>query len=171
MNLVKHCELCDNQIIRLKDGTTCKLTGKKPAFNKTCLKIKLNDKFEQKVKEINIEYEQIKKTKASAYIHFSVLLIISVAVIFGGYYIGKYALDSGVISTTPLIIMGAGLSILPVAFGSLNTYRSKIFIAKQKKEKLDNLLSLYNINYTIYVKFGKEIHGTQDVYVILQLKK
>lgn len=51
MDLARHCILCDNQLVTIKDGTTCSLTNKKPDFNKTCIKIELNEKFEQRVKK------------------------------------------------------------------------------------------------------------------------
>ncbi|GAA4277986.1 hypothetical protein [Aquimarina mytili] len=170
MNLARHCELCDNQTVSLKDGTTCILTNKKPEFNKTCSKIDLREKFEQKLKEVNIHYEQVKKTKIASYVNFGIFLFIGLFVMFGGYYLGKYALDGGVISTVPFIIMGVGFLILPMAFGPLNRYRQDINAAKNKKDKVDEVLNLYNIDYTIDLKFGKEIHGTQEVYADLKVK-
>jgi len=170
MNLAKHCELCDNQIVSLKEGTTCKLTNRKPEFNKTCSKIELNEKFEEKLKAVNIEYESFKRTKVLTYIYFIIFLTISFAVMIGGYLLGKYALDFGVISTVPLIIMGVGVLVLPVAFGPLNRYRNRISVSKSKKSKIDNVLNLYNIDYTIDLKFGKEIHGTQEVQSDLNVR-
>lgn len=163
MDLTKHCQLCDNQLISLMGGTTCRLTNKKPDFNKTCIKIELNDKFEQKITEININYEKIKRTKLLTYTYFTVFLIISIAVMIGGYILGKYVFEKGVISTVPLIIIGVGFAILPMAFGPLNYYRNEMSITKTKKESLDGILSVYNIDYKIDIRFGKEIHGNQEV--------
>ena len=61
MNPTRHCELCDKQKTDLKVGTTCGLTDRKPEFNKTCAKIELNEKFENKLKKVNIEYENFKR--------------------------------------------------------------------------------------------------------------
>jgi hypothetical protein len=170
MDLTRHCELCDNQITDLKIGTTCGLTDRKPDFNKTCSKIKLTDKFENKLKSVNIEYQNIKRKKVLTYSYFGVFLTIGIAVIVGGYLLGKYALDSGVISTVPLIIMGVGLGPLGMAFGTLNRYRQDIEIAKSRKDKIDEVLNEYNIKYDIEIAFGKEIHGTQEVYAELKIK-
>ncbi|UGS24796.1 hypothetical protein [Flavobacterium channae] len=170
MDLARHCELCDNQKINLKVGTTCALTEKKPEFNKTCTKIELNEKFENKLKSVNIEYENIKRKKTLTYTYFIVFLIIGIAVIVGGYLLGKYALNKSVISTVPLIIMGVGLAPLGLAFGALNNYKQSIQVAKNKKDKVDEVLNEYRIEYEIDITFGEEIHGTQDVYAELKTK-
>ncbi|WP_412560829.1 hypothetical protein [Winogradskyella sp. MIT101101] len=170
MNLARHCELCDHQKVNLKHGTTCGLTDRKPEFNKTCAKITLNEKFENKLKTVNIEYEKIKRTKILTYTYFAVFIAIGIAVIVGGYLLGKYALDSGVISTVPIIIMAVGLAPLGMAFGTLNKYRQGIESAKSKKDKIDEVLNLYRIDYNIDIKFGKEYHGTQEVYADLNVK-
>lgn len=170
MNLARHCELCDNQEKSLKTGTTCGLTQRKPEFNRTCSKIYLNDKFKNKLKKINVEYEKVKRSKTITYTYFIVFLSISLAVIIGGFLFGKYVLDNGVISTVPIIIMGVGLGPLGLAFGALNKYRIDIEIAKSKKEKIDEILSLYSITYNFNVKFGNEYHGIQESFVDLQIK-
>ena len=170
MDLARHCELCDNQKTSLKFGTTCGLTDRKPEFNKTCAKIKLTDKFENKLKSINIEYENFKRKKLLTYTYLVVFLIIGIAVILGGYLLGKYALGNRVISTVPIIIMGIGLGPLGMAFGTLNKYRQDIGVAKNKKDKIEEVLNEYRIEYDINIMFEKEIHGTQEVYADLKTK-
>ena len=170
MNLARHCELCDNQKTDLKVGTTCGLTGRKPEFNKTCANIQLNEKFENKLKMVNIEYQNFKRKKVLTYSYFVVFIGIGILVIVGGYLLGKYALDSRVISTVPLIIMSVGLALLGMAFGTLNKYKQDIEVAKSKKSKIEEVLSEYRIEYEIDVIFGKKIHGTQEVYAELKTK-
>ena len=170
MDLARHCDLCDNQKTSLKIGTTCGLNDRKPEFNKTCPKIELNEKFENKIKSVNIEYENFKRKKLLTYIYFGVFVIIGITVIVGGYLLGKYAFDSGVISTVPIIIMAVGLAPLGMAFGTLNKHRQEIEIAKNKKDKIDEVLNEYRIEYDIDISFGKEIHGTQEVYAELKTK-
>lgn len=170
MDLARHCELCDNQKISLEFGTTCELTNRKPEFNKTCSKIQLNEKFENKLKSVNIEYENFKRKKTLTYTYFVVFLIIGIAVIVGGYLLGKYALGKNVISTVPLIIMGVGLIPLGMTFGTLNKYKQEINIVKSKKDKVDEVLNEYRIEYEIDIAFGDEIHGTQEVYAELKTK-
>lgn len=170
MNLARHCELCDYQEINFKNGTTCRLTNQKPTFHKTCSKIKLSNKFEDKIRNVNVEYKRIKRTEILTYVYFAVFLIIGIAVIAGGYFFGKYVYDKGVISTVPVIIMGIGLTPLWMAFGTLNRYRQDVQAAKTKKRNVDEVLSAYNIDYSIDITFGKEIHGTQEVRIDLDIK-
>ncbi|MCU4189188.1 hypothetical protein M9Q43_08435 [Flavobacterium sp. HXWNR29] len=170
MDLARHCELCDNQKINLEVGTTCGLTERKPEFNKTCSKIQLNEKFEKKLKSINIEYENIKRKETLTYTYFAVYLLIGIAVIVSGYLLGKYALNKSVISTVPIIIMGASLAPLGLAFGTLNNFRQSIQVAKNKKDKIDEVLNEYRIEYEIDITFGEEIHGTQEVHAKLKTK-
>ncbi len=170
MDLAKHCELCDNQKTSLKDGTTCGLTDRKPEFNITCTKIELNEKFENKLKTVNIEYDKIKRTKVLTFINFGIFITIGLIVIIGGYLFGKYALESGVISTVPIIIMGIGIGPLGMAFGTLNSYRQRNDVAKSKKNKIDEILNIYRIEYNIDIKYGKEFHGTQEVFTDLKVK-
>ena len=170
MDLARHCDLCDNQKTSLKVGTTCGLTDRKPEFNKTCPKIELNEKFENKLKTVNIEYDKVKRTKTLTYIYFGVFIFIGITVIIAGYLLGKYAFDSGVISTVPLIIMAVGLAPLGMAFGTLNNFRQKHEVAKSKKDKIDEVLNEYRITYDIDIKYGKEFHGTQEVFAELNVK-
>ena len=170
MDLARHCNLCDHQKISLKEGTTCGLTNRKPEFNKTCSKIELNKKFEDILKSVNIEYEQIKRTKTLTHLYFGVFVTLGIAVIIAGYLLGKYALNSGVISTVPLIIMAIGLAPLGKAFGTLTKYRQRIQVSKSKKDKMDEVLNLYRIQYSIDIKFGGKYHGTQEVVTDLNVK-
>ena len=171
MDLARHCELCDNQIIDLKIGTTCKLNNKKPEFNKTCSKIELNEKFEEKLKIVNANYQNIKNEKGITYLYFIIFFLISISIIVGGYLLGKYGLEKGVISTVPIIIMGVGLIFLSKPFGVLNNHKNEISISKKKKENIDEVLNLYNIRYEMDIQFGKEIHGDKEVYIDLKINK
>jgi len=107
----KHCELCDHQETSLKEGTTCGLTTGKPDFDTTCSNIKLKDKFTNKLKSANIEFEKIRRTKIVTYIYFVVYFLLGLAVIAGAYLLFTYALNKGVVMTVPIVIMGAGLTL------------------------------------------------------------
>jgi len=170
MDLSKHCNLCDNQKVDFKKGTTCALTNRKPEFNNTCAKIELNEKFEGKVKDVNIRYQKANRAKAVTYSYFIIFAIIGISVIVGGFLLGKYIFEGGVISAIPIIIMAVGLGPIGMAFGALNNHHNELKIAKSQKNMVDDVLNLYRINYDINIKFGKEYHGNQDVYVDLQTK-
>lgn len=170
MDLTKHCHLCEHQSVSLKEGTTCAITNRMPEFNRTCSNIELRDKFENILKSVNVELEKLKHNKALTHIYFAVFTLIGLGVILGGFLLGRYAWDSGVISPIPLVIMGVGLGPLGLAFGTLNRHNADFKLAKKHKDQIDNILELYKIEYAIDIKFGKEYHGTQDIEVQLKTK-
>ena len=171
MNQAEHCRLCNHQEVDLKTGTTCGLTNMKPDFDKSCPTIDFSERLENKITEVNSSYENIKRKSALTYIYSVLILSISLAVMIGGWYLGKYVYDAGAASSVPIIIIGVGFILLPAAFGPLNFHRRDLKTAKKEKDKLDKILSQYNINYSIDIKFGKEIHGSQDVYTNLKFQK
>lgn len=57
-----------------------------------------------------------------------------------------------------------------MAFGALNRHRQEVQLAKSKKDKVDEVLNEYRIEYEIDFAFGKEIHGTQEFYAKLKTK-
>ena len=171
MNLANHCELCDHQQTDFKTGTTCGLTNKKPQFNITCPKIQLNTKLEDKLKAVHIQYEHFRRKDLLTKTYFIVLTLIGIAVIIGGYLLGKYIFDKGVISTVPLIIMIVGLTPIGMAIRTLINHQQDLSTAKGKKDRLDEILKSYRIEYDIDVVFGKEIHEHRETHVELNIHK
>ena len=49
MNVKRHCDLCEHQILSLKEGTICGLTNNKPDFNKVCLNINFSEKLKKRL--------------------------------------------------------------------------------------------------------------------------
>ena len=170
MNLAKHCELCDHQKVNLKDGTTCGLTNLKPDFKTTCADIKLREKFESKLKLVNITFEKYKRKKSLVMGYFVIFQVLGISVIYFGYYLGKYILEVGYISTIPIIFFVVGFILLGIGFGALNGQRNDMNLASKDKNELDSLLEKYRITYKIYIRFGKTYHGIQDVDVDLTTK-
>lgn len=126
----------------------------------------MNEKFEERVKKVNIEFENIKKTKTDTYGHVVIYTAIILAVMFSGYYLGTYAWDIGAIST-----IGIGMGVLVFAAGPLYKFRNESVIAKNNKEKLDEVLNLYNITHEIDLTYGEKIHGTREVQADLIIKR
>lgn len=172
MNITKHCQLCDHQIVDFKTGTLCGLTNKKPDFINTCAKAKLESKLRPKIESTNVEYEGILKTKTLVYINFVVFLVIGLAVILAGYFLAQYLLQFRVIAAAPIIISAVGLlGVLPIAIGPLNQYKNDLKLAKAKKDDVDKVLKIYNIKYDIDLAYGRKYHGVQDVDVELNIYK
>ena len=169
--ITEHCLICDNSKVDFKLGVMCNLTGKKPDFSQKCGVIKLINEFESKIKEVNIEYEAVKKTKTDVYGLLVFYGLITIAFFIGGYLIGKYALESAVISTAPLIIMAVGLVPLGMAIGPFNHYRTHLDIAKKKKNNLDTIAKMYGYNYDIDIEHLKDSLGNLSYNVDLKIKK
>ncbi|MDY8135436.1 hypothetical protein [Aquimarina sp. 2201CG5-10] len=177
MDLVRHCDLCDNQKTNLNEGTTCGLTGRKPEFHKTCSKIVLTEKFENKLKTANIEYDKIRKRKNLIYLYFGIFITIGLAFIIYGYLLGKYVLDDRHIIYKPglfiqevhITIMAIGLLPFGIAYRILNRYLKKAEIAKSKRDKIDEVLNEYQIEYDINITYGKEFHGTRKTVAELKV--
>lgn len=158
----RHCELCDNRVFDLLTGTTCGLTQQKPTFNQKCPDIKFENRHIDHIKEVNIEYYKVTSTRNLTIANFIVFSVISLAVMAGGYLLGAYAWDKGVISTVPLIIMGVGFLILPMATGPVVKYMQHIQVEKKKKLAMDRLLADYNIEYDIEVLVDEDLHGNKS---------
>ncbi len=165
----RHCELCDHQQVTLKDGSICGLTERKPEFNRTCLKITLNEKFQGKLLDANVHYKQIFGRKSWVSAYFMVFMIIGIAVILGAawftYYLYNLTETTGVISVIPFIIGGVGFAVMAMANGTRNKFRKDLDEAKHKKEKIDSVLELYNINYDMNIELGQVYHGKQEMNV------
>ena len=171
MNQTQHCKICDHKIVDFMTGTLCSLTGKKPDFQNKCGVIKLESEFKEQIEKVNIAYESVLKTKTDTIGHIIMYSIIALALFIGGFLIGKYILEKGVISTVPLIIMGVGLGPLGIAFGPLNKYMTDLKIARKKKEDLDTLCSMYGYHYDIDINHHTDSLGNKSYDTKLQIRK
>ncbi len=147
MDLAKHCELCDNREFDVLTGTTCSITNQFPKFSNKCSDIKFEINHIKRIKEVNIEYHKVATTKNLTITNFVVFLSIGIVIMAGGYFLGSLAWDKGVISTVPLMIIGSGFLIIPLATGPLVKYRQGMAVERTKKTELDKLLASYNFEY------------------------
>lgn len=67
LELAKHCQLCERQIINFEVGSLCELTQKNPDFVGTCSEILLGEKMEKNLTEINIAYKKAVDAKPVVY--------------------------------------------------------------------------------------------------------
>lgn len=170
MHPTRHCDLCDYIKPSFKVGTTCGLTNRKPEFNRICPNFTLSENFENQLKSLNIEYDKINRKKSTTYIYFIFFTTVGIAVIVAGYLTGKYAYRYGVFSTIPVVIMSAGLVPLGMALEKLKNFRRTHEVAKNKKDKVDEVLNVYQIKYDIDITYGEEFHETQEVFAELKMK-
>jgi len=171
MIIAEHCKLCDHKVIDFNTGVLCSLTNKKPDFTHKCNVIILEENYKSQIKEINVEYEALLKTRVDVYGLFIIYIIIALFFFVGGYLLGAYIFESGVISTVPFLIMGVGIFPLGKAFGPLNYYFQSLKIAKMKKSRVDQLGLLYGFNYEIDIEHLKDSLGNKSYEVDLNLRR
>ena len=170
MNFSKHCDLCENEITSLEKGLTCKLTNKKPNFENTCPKIKLNKKFQEKLEIINLEFERIKRNKNSVHLNFYFLITIGFVLIIGGNSFVKLTIESVYTLEISYGIISVGITFLGIAYNKLNEFRRKFKNAEFDKNEIDDFFKKYGIEYKTSFRFKEKIHGTQEVVVKLEYK-
>lgn len=166
----KHCNLCSNKTIIPNKGLGCRLNLEKPELNTSCWKYEPLNDLDEIIQSTNLEYQVIKNRTLTVYLHLAFYLLVGFAFLISGILIGKYALNGGVISTVPLIIMGIGIMILPYSVSPYISFRQKLGVSKNDKDELDKILSIYKIEYLIDLKFGKKFHNRQEVSVDLLVK-
>ena len=170
MNYSKHCDLCENEQTSLKNGLTCSLTSKKPNFKKTCTKINLNEKFQERIEYINLELENRKKEKISVLSSFCFIIFIGFILIIGGFYFFKSNTKSVYAMQIAFGFISVGITFLTIAYNKLNKFRRKIYNAEFDKYELDEFLEKYGIEYKTEISFKEKIHGIQEVIVKVEYK-
>ena len=170
MNLARHCDLCENEVTSLEKGLTCKLTNRKPDFNNTCTKIKLDRKFQEKLEIANLELEIIRRNKKSTHLTFYTTIVIGFSLIISGYLFSSWTIYSLFLWSVKLGIMATGFTFLGVAYSKLNRFRRKDKKAQLDKRKIDEVLKKYGIEYYTIFDFKDKTHGIQEVIVNLEFK-
>ncbi len=170
MNFSRHCDLCENQITSLKKGLTCSLTNKKPAFNKTCGKITLDKKLQEKLEIANLELEILRRNRKSTHLTFYGTIVVGFLLILFGYFFSDWNIGSLYLWYVKIGIISAGFSFLGIAYSKLNKYRRENKRAEQEKNKIDEVLKKYAISYSQSFDFKEKIHGSQEVIVNFEFK-
>ena len=165
-----HCDLCEHSKRNLKNGLACGLTGRKPNFNTTCTKIKLDRKFQEKLEIANLELEIIRRNQKPTHVTFYGTIIIGFLLILLGYFLSDWKIFSFYLWYVKIGIIGAGFTFLGTAYSKLNKYRREDKKAKLVKIKIDEVLIKYGISYDQSFDFKEKIHGTQEVIVKVEFK-
>ncbi|WP_111683760.1 hypothetical protein [Winogradskyella tangerina] len=180
MKHIDHCNLCEHQSTDLKIGFYCGLTNRKPEFYKTCIKANFDNKLATKIEDVNIDYEDIKRQKWRVYTNSILLFILGILLLICSYYMSKFV--SGLKASEywryryvsyglTACFLGSLLFVFPAAIRLLNRYRNEIRSAKIDKEKVDKVLELYGISYTINITFTRGPLGYDEVDIDLIIKK
>lgn len=163
MNYSKHCDLCKNKQMELKNGLICSLTNKKPDFKIYCTKIDFSKDLQQILESVNIELEVIKKDKISIHLSFYLFSTIGTFIIFGGISLLKSTENSRYAIEIVFLIISLGISIFTITYHNIKKYRRKLHNAKFDKYEIDSFLKKYRIEYTSKTSFNDKVHGTQQI--------
>lgn len=170
MNEKRHCDLCENQILSLKEGTICALTKNKPSFNKTCLKINFDKKIKKVLENVFVDLAIDKKKIRQSLSGLILNSVFGLILIIGGYLFFKIILNKGIgshygyqgIAILVGIIILTGSYLFKKPFVELASYNKEKRKNKNKIFKIQEVLDLYNITYKIDIKLLKEIYGEQE---------
>lgn len=161
-DLSKHCKVCENRLYDFKTGTRCKITDKRPKFNNHCRDIDLGKSLIKQIQEVEANLKMVLDSKGQMLLNAIVFGAVSIAIILLGLFFGLYLFDAGWISPIPLIIMVAGFAVLPFAAGPVNKYNRSLKRAKEEKQGLEKLATLYKFDYEIDITI-KERHGIKHI--------
>lgn len=174
----RHCDLCDHQILSLKDGSICGLTNNKPSFNRTCVKIDFNNNLLDLLEVTFIEYEDLKLSKNKVYKELIYGSIIGLFLLVLGYFvtihfvnIGYYGYSKSIVNlfTVPTIILVSGYYFIKQPIKKLINHKKQFRITKNNISEIEEVLKLYNQKYKCKVNFDKEIHGIQELQINVEL--
>ena len=164
----KHCDLCEYPKRDLKSGLVCGLTDKKPNFKGTCPDILLDEKFQSKVENTNLELHNFHKAKTRVHVTFYVLIVIGFLVIMGNKMYADLTHSSTYSLYYRMSAIAFGIVILMNAYHKLNRYRKKLETAAYEKNKIDSVLKEYGISYEIDFEYKEKVHGNQDIEIITE---
>jgi hypothetical protein len=178
MKMKRHCNLCDHQKLSLKEGSLCGLSNKKPSFHRTCVKIDFDSNLLNLLADIFLDYEDLKLYKKKVYKNSLYGSIIGVLLLMSGYFVFIHFLNIGYrvtfnslesLITVPFIIIVSGYYFITKSFNKFSNHKKDLNATEKKISETEEILNLYNQKYKYKVKFDKEIHGTQEIDVEIEL--
>lgn len=170
MNRTRHCRLCQNQITSLDIGLICKLTKKAPDFYKTCSNINLDEKFEHELHQANLELHLILRKKNIIYWKIFSVAIIGVIIILGNGLLTDVLRPFRYYWVYRVSVIGAGILMFINANFRLQWFLNQLKSARLKKNRIDKVLNEYAIRYDSFFNYKDEIHGNQEIEVIIEYK-
>jgi hypothetical protein len=146
MNYSKHCTLCENEITTFERGIICGITKKKPKFEKSCLNIKMNEKFKEKSENVNLKLIELQKKKNWNYLTFFLLICFGFLLIFKSGTIAEWNKNETYFLAHKVGIIAVGITILMNTIKNLTKYREKLKSAKLEKNEIDSVSKVYGIS-------------------------
>lgn len=162
---IQHCMNCSNQEVEIHQGTICKVTGRKPEFEKKCFNFSMGDGVRNNYKLLIAEYENEKMKRPLIVSYVVVISIIGILVVLLGTYFFEL-IDNGryinYISTIQITISGIGAYLLTTSINKF-FHHNKGF--KQKKLQLrsfENMLITYGISYDYQILHAEKYHNKRE---------
>lgn len=180
MEMKRHCDLCQHQFLSIEKGSVCNLTKDKPNFRNLCKKIVLTYRSKKKLKEILIDYADLKQNKTKIYIQSFFDILFGSLIVLCGYLLWSYFLDQDynyslyyvkLVLILPFIILSVGFILINKGINIAISHRKNLKHIKKSKNSIDEVLNLYNKKYTYSVKFEEEVHGIQEVEIQINFLK
>lgn len=162
MNIKSHCGICDHRIYDFNTGAICGLTNEAPDFVRKCNYIKPEKKLEEKIVEVHTKLKLVTKTKTDTISHFIFFTLLNIALVTVYYFLATYDNYEGYVPGLRFVIIGS-LCLLAIAIGPINKYRRDYKIAKNDKQRLDELLKIYKLDYEVSINIVNEAHGDYDI--------
>lgn len=182
MNVKRHCDLCEHQVLNLKRGTICGLTNKKPNFNTTCLKIKFDKKIKIELENLLVDLE-IERTKKKQIIsNLIVFIFFGGIIMIGGYLflknvflkhnfdLSNYNSMSSVIGISFFIIL-TGFILFTKPIIELIDFNKVIRNTNYELFKIEEVLKRYSVTYKYDIEILKEVHETQEYSFEIEIIK
>jgi len=175
MERFKHCSLCDNHIMEMMKGIKCGLTGAKSDFKFRCAEALFKTKAFQKIEDLNLQYEFMKRKKAALYISFVVKLSLALFVLLTGIFAVILFLTYGIIFSWRMAgaigFTGIGLIIFSSVMKPWINYKNEMNILKKKLNDIKKVLNIYNLEYTIETAITGGTHDIFDVTTNITFSK
>jgi len=171
MKPAEHCLLCEHRESHFQTGAICGLTGIAPNFKGKCDVIDLGNTLKSKIEEVNVALHLVEQTKAATIVNALFFTGISLAVAYGGFALNQYVLEMGYLAAMPWVIVVLGISILGLAIGPVNKYRTRLQIAQGNKRMVDDVVTVYGLDYDIQLKIDKGPHDILDISSKIAFKK
>ncbi|OHX68216.1 hypothetical protein [Flammeovirga pacifica] len=172
----KHCLLCDHKTFNFTEGTKCGLTNQYPNFGHKCNSIKWGQNLQHEIKDINTEVFKTREKRNKVFIKLTFSILGGTALLIFSFKMAGllYGVDHSIFNIhgasdlfrLPLIIFYLSTVVYGYGFPSFIRYLQEYNVNKKKKENLDQLLAIYNKEYTINIQPPKdkyEINYESDV--------
>ena len=142
----KHCNLCDNEIATFEKGIICGISKKKPEFEKYCSDIKLNEKFNERMENINFRLLELNRRKKWNYLSFFLLIGFGFLLIIKSGTIAEWNKNETYFLVHKVGIIAVGITILMNTIRNLTKYKGKLKSVKIEKKEINSISKIYGIN-------------------------